>query len=474
MSKSLAESQTVSRDGTSQADRRQKALEPDYVSVDERSLEDLLSFARAYAGELKYYNEQNEDRGDWSAFLSPGADLEQVVAYMQNPEEFPPEKTRQFARPHFALLLGFLQLLRHAQAHLNTFTRRHLDFYYQAVLQMAKKAAVPDRVNVVMRPAAGVRQVEVPQGSWLAAGQDSLGRDRVYGTDRRIIVNRAQIARLSSVYAERQVTGIREARERYPGTRTDAFLNMLRIALGDPLPGDPIPEYEADKPVDYETLLGFEALVNFAHMHLFVEFFELRSLMTLKQRRDQAGDEWKSINAFLEKAVRARSGNPDFTLAPADARDFDANLAKAMGGKPSFAGLPQVETIVDLYDQRIRQDVQDYIRDRLHFESFDDFVGMMQIKVRIDNEWKQINRILELAGQRKRDDPAYRLQPEAPAAFDPTDFEVNLNAAVGPVDFAALTGIANIGLQNSGRGPQGKGLQHPQGSAESCAGCCYT
>ena len=60
------------RDGTSQANRLQTALAPDYVAVDERSIKDLLAFAREYAKELRYYNVDNQPEEDgWSGFLDP-------------------------------------------------------------------------------------------------------------------------------------------------------------------------------------------------------------------------------------------------------------------------------------------------------------------------------------------------------------------------------------------------------------------
>ena len=67
------------QDGTSQDGRYQKALDPEYVLVDERSIRDLLDFARKYSGELKYFNERNEPDGDWSGFLEE-KDLELLLA----------------------------------------------------------------------------------------------------------------------------------------------------------------------------------------------------------------------------------------------------------------------------------------------------------------------------------------------------------------------------------------------------------
>lgn len=415
-----------SRDGTSQLDRQQAALAPDYVSVDERSLEDLLAFALEYARELNYFDAENNANGDWCDFISAGEDLDipgstreyfkQAAAYVDDPHSVSAEWARRFARPHFALYLGFLRLIGQAQNQLNGFTQRHLEFYYQQILRMTRKQAEPDRVNVMFRPSPRVTEVEVPAGHLLKAGRDSAGNDLFYTTDKRIVVNHAQVAKLSSVYAERKVIGIADARDYFTGTDKDDFINMLKVALGDPLPGDPLPLYYTEEVVDYDLLMILRDLVNFCKDALFLEFFELRSLMQLKHQRDYADEEWNTINTLLLKAGRGITDKP---------RDFHANLVKALGGEPNFAGLTQVENIDDLYHQRTRQEVKDYISVNLSFLSFDEFVSMMQVKIKIDNEWKEINRLLEAAGQRKRKDSAYALVPD-----DATDFTGNFTAAL--------------------------------------------
>src|SRR5450755_3625564 len=69
MAGSLNELAQIGRDGTSQAARLLEALDPGYVSIDERSIEDLLSFVRQYAKELQYFDLTNQPAGDWSGFL---------------------------------------------------------------------------------------------------------------------------------------------------------------------------------------------------------------------------------------------------------------------------------------------------------------------------------------------------------------------------------------------------------------------
>nr|VFK62403.1 MAG: Baseplate J-like protein [Candidatus Kentron sp. UNK]VFK70490.1 MAG: Baseplate J-like protein [Candidatus Kentron sp. UNK] len=459
MSKQLTYQQIHYRDGTSQVKRDLKALDPDYVSMDERSLADLLAFGRAYARELIYFNEQNEASGDWSGFLSPTLDLDEVAAFMKEPDKLEPEQREKYARPHLALFLVFLRLLRHAQAQMNTLTRRHLDFYFQEALRVTKKAAVPDKVRVLIEPASDVEAFELPAGALLDAGEDSLGNTLTYRTDRNIVVNKAKVEGLRSLFAQRRITGIREARELHKGTKEESFLAMFKIALGDPEPGDALPAPAGKLPphgnatsVDYDYLEYLYALARFVPGTLYMDFSDFRSMMQRKLDQDNADAEWKEINALLAKAGTNRKS--DFSwdgkgaTEPAHPRDFDANLNTAMGKAPDFDGITLVEDIYDLYDQRARKEVQDFIRDDLHFASLDDFTRMMQIKTRIDSEWAEINRILAKAGGAKAK-ATKTVFPAAGKTFPAAGpkspaFDANLTAALGTLDYTDFTGIDNL------------------------------
>ncbi len=56
--------------GTSQDGRPLKALDFEYVKIDERSFEDLLVFASGFSRLINYYSLQNKIDGDWSGFLN--------------------------------------------------------------------------------------------------------------------------------------------------------------------------------------------------------------------------------------------------------------------------------------------------------------------------------------------------------------------------------------------------------------------
>lgn len=387
-------------------------------------------FARQYANELVYFAVQDETvqaMGDWSGFLGADSDLDEIVAFMRDPSACSPDVVRRYSRPHVVLFLTFLYLLRQTQDQLNTLTRRHLDFYFQQALAMTKRAGQPDHVNVLVDVSPDTEQYLLPAGALLKAGPDSLGQERVYRTDHDVVVNHAHVAKVSSVYVQKRLTGAQEAREGWTGLPGEAVIKMLEMSYGEPHPGDPLPNYP-DPPgtvVNYAWLQQLYAMVNFVQTGLFLTFADFRELMRLKTQRDQADADWIEINQLLQKTTNR------ITVNPANSRDFDANFKRAVGEPPpKFNLITQVQDIYDLYEQRTRESVQTFIQNQLHFSNISDFIRLMQIKVRIDNEWSGINRLLEQAGQKKRASASYRLP-----ADNPTAFEVNLREALGALVF---------------------------------------
>ena len=425
------------RDGTSQNDRHRASLDPSYAKVDDRTLEDLLTFVKAYANELVFINEANLPDGTWSGLFAPAEGtlgVADLAAFLNDPSR-PPVSERALRRPHLVLLLTFLKLFEHAQDHLNGLTKRHLEFYYEQLLEMTRKPALPDQVAVLFTPAIGVDSAEVPAGTLLNAGQDAEGQLRRYATNRLLVVNRATVERLSSVWVERRRTTITSARETNEGTTEDGFLAMLGVALGDPLPGDPLPPYTGGRTVDLAFVSEVGIFVDFIAASLHMEPYELRALIGLKRERDAAvlpGGDWETINGIVEAA--GQNKNAGYTASYADPRAFEANLADAVfaGSIPAmeaaYAPLAflEITDVNGLYDNRGTPDVDSFITGTLFFPTLADFDAMMVLKLSIDAAWRAINRTLETAGQRLRQDASYKLLPATTYAFD-----TNLDAAVG-------------------------------------------
>ncbi len=453
------QSAPAARDGTSQAGRIARELDPAHAPVEERTTRDLLAFASAYARELRYFDPAAPDspRGDWAGFFAP-VDLDEAAAYASQPEQSSAEKAGPYARPHFALLLAVLELFGHARTQLNGLTRRHLEFFYRDVLRMTRKAAVPDHVHVVVGLEAGTDNVEIAAGTALRAGQDALGQDLVYVTDQDSVASQVEVAEIRALRAGVRVTGVREASRQHliSGTQHDAVVAMMRIALGHPDPGDPLPVpiYPGVPPpaqgpgvpapdVTFDVLMQVYGVVDVARTGLWMPVFdELRTLMRLKRRRQaEEGPDWAAINALLEKAGRKRDAA--FRYRPTDPTAFAANLRTVLNKTAEefahlYDGLPEVKSIEEAYaTYATRADVATFIQTQL-FLSLDDFESMMQTKLRMDGHWNEINRLLEEAGRRKRGDTVFELPAAVRAGHD---FDAKLAAAVGTPNYKVPGGL---------------------------------
>ena len=104
--------------------------------------------------------------------------------------------------PHIALFLAFIQVFKYAQNHLNTITRRHLDFYYKEVLQLKTEKQVPDRVHLIFELAKHVSDYKIKKGVTLKAGKDDTGKELIYKTSNDLVANKTTIGSLKSVFID--------------------------------------------------------------------------------------------------------------------------------------------------------------------------------------------------------------------------------------------------------------------------------
>lgn len=112
-------------------------------------------------------------------------------------EDFP------YHKPHAGLFITFLHLFSYAQKHINGITERHLDFFYDEVLQLAQKEAVADKVHLIFELAQTVTEpFKVSVDTLLKAGKDATGVALLYGTDDDIIVNKAKVAGFRNLYID--------------------------------------------------------------------------------------------------------------------------------------------------------------------------------------------------------------------------------------------------------------------------------
>jgi hypothetical protein len=103
-------------------------------------------------------------------------------------------------KPHYTLFLAFLRLLEYARDHINGLTTKHLDFYYEKVLQLKEKLAEPNYAHLIFQLAKHNESHQLKAGIAFKAGKDSEGKDVVYELDQDFEPNIARVAELRSVY----------------------------------------------------------------------------------------------------------------------------------------------------------------------------------------------------------------------------------------------------------------------------------
>ncbi|GAB2475511.1 baseplate J/gp47 family protein [Algoriphagus taiwanensis] len=184
MSTDSCHSVHVPHPGTHQANRLLESLLPDYVAVDERSLEELKQFATQLAFQLKFIEPSGDTGKDWKSFFTQDVQPEQLTA------------------PHFSLFLAFLQNYTLLQKDLNTLTRRHLDFFYRDVLRIREKSPEPDQAYLIIQLAKHVGEYLIPSLTSFKAGKDGLGLPVSFRSQANQAVNKAEVADIKALYRD--------------------------------------------------------------------------------------------------------------------------------------------------------------------------------------------------------------------------------------------------------------------------------
>ncbi|HZE86314.1 MAG TPA: hypothetical protein VE035_18470, partial [Puia sp.] len=106
-------------------------------------------------------------------------------------------------QPHIALLITFLELYGYARDEINKIPQKHLNFYYEKVLGISARRAVADSVFLSLELEKGFDACELKKGTLFLAGKDKLNKNLFYGADKDIVVNKARIGAVRTLYLEK-------------------------------------------------------------------------------------------------------------------------------------------------------------------------------------------------------------------------------------------------------------------------------
>ncbi len=188
----------LQRDGSSSTQRTTRVLlQPGYFKPDERSLDEIYQFAKNFAAKVNFYEFESFEQsiitdnikvedckdGDWSQFFQSVSNSRLA--------------TRKDLDPHLALFFAFLKLFAHAQDHLNQFTEKHIDFYYNKILGLDLKPGHEDNAYVIFELAKNANNVILERGSLLDAGKIN-NIPATYSVNDDVILNKAVVAELKT------------------------------------------------------------------------------------------------------------------------------------------------------------------------------------------------------------------------------------------------------------------------------------
>lgn len=115
-------------------------------------------------------------------------------------------------QPHIGLIIAFTRLLEKARtnpddltdSYLNAATKKHLDFFYKEVLNLTTNLAKPDQAHLVFELAKELNEVKLDKNTAYLGGKDTNGAPIVFKLDDEIIVTKAQVADLRTLYLKKK------------------------------------------------------------------------------------------------------------------------------------------------------------------------------------------------------------------------------------------------------------------------------
>ncbi|MEM7084581.1 MAG: baseplate J/gp47 family protein [Bacteroidota bacterium] len=183
--------------GTEQSERLKASLLPENFNLNDFSTAQWMEFAYNFAKEVHYFDigDDANPLGNWETFFIEESSIASFVSQIEVEDNL---------TPHLTLFVAFLKLLEFSKARFNKITKRHLNFYYQEILQIDKRSPLEDQVHLIFELAKNANQAQIKKGTLLEAGKDPSGKKMQYGTNEELVANKAKIATLKSVYHHRK------------------------------------------------------------------------------------------------------------------------------------------------------------------------------------------------------------------------------------------------------------------------------
>ncbi|NOQ28153.1 MAG: hypothetical protein GQ564_22550 [Bacteroidales bacterium] len=108
----------------------------------------------------------------------------------------------QVHSPYLSLFFTFIKLFIKVKERLNSFPANYFQFYYNDILKIKPKDYTPDSTYLIFSLKEGVNDFFIPKGTRFIGGNDESKKILYYSTDNDIVINKAKIAQLHTLYLE--------------------------------------------------------------------------------------------------------------------------------------------------------------------------------------------------------------------------------------------------------------------------------
>jgi hypothetical protein len=181
------------REGADKTSRVKTSLNPDLLKLQEFGIEQWMQFAYNFAKDVNYFNTNNNiiPDGDWQAFFKDETELKELLERLDSSNKL---------TAHLTLFICFLKLLDFSNERFNKLTKRHLDFYYEEILQITKLPEVNDQAHILFELAKNIDTTILQKGTELDGGKDEIGKKRIYELTEEFYPNKAEVVELKTVY----------------------------------------------------------------------------------------------------------------------------------------------------------------------------------------------------------------------------------------------------------------------------------
>ena len=140
--------------GTEQSERLKANLLPENFNLNDFSIAEWMEFAYNFAKEVHYFDigSETDPLGNWETFFVEENNIASFISEIEKEDDL---------TPHLTLFVTFLKLLEFSKSRFNKITGRHLDFYYQEILQIDKKSPLEDQVHLIFELAKNAKQAQI-------------------------------------------------------------------------------------------------------------------------------------------------------------------------------------------------------------------------------------------------------------------------------------------------------------------------